>query len=223
MSISAIFRLTLQCSCALSMLIGCSSVTPESFLDAHPETCEGIAFFEGFHSTQPDWFYYCLCIDSLHRYPHIRGCVSPVANHQDDSYNGLTFKAYYDSKMKNCVCDGISSHDFWVCMDELILPQSSSLIGFSLVRLSKVVISQGYSFVKYYIKGYDDEGQEGTIACEEHLPLELLDKLKQCKRDNQAVWVSIYTNPINPKRPIIRIIRESIGNADEYRRFLTQE
>ena len=199
---------------------GCTCLTTEVYFDEHPGAQETTAIFEGFRWDDP---YYSLCLDSSHVCTHLWGVEPPVVDRGDDSYVGLAFKAYYDPAIDYADYHNVGLHDFWVCLDELILPQSSTLMGYSTARLTKAFQSRDFAFVKYYIKGYDDEGQEGTIACEEHLPLELLDKLKQCKRDNQAVWVSIYTNPINPKRPISRIIRESIGNADEYRRFLTQE
>lgn len=188
---------------------GCKIMTSDVFLDEHPDASEATARFEGFRPLDPA---YCLIIDSLAQYPHLIGYTKPVVDKGDDAYVGLCFKAYYDA-------NNIKDYEFWVCMDELILPEGASFLGYTPARLTKAFQSQGYAFVKYYLTdAHDSNGKRVKYAREEQLPLSFLDQLKRYKQTDQEIEVKVYTNPINPQRPICLIDRESLGRPYSYNR-----
>lgn len=189
----------------LILFSSCTTLTDDVFLQKHPRAREATAVFEGFRSVGP---YYCLVVDSLHTYPHLVASIAPVVDEGNDSYNGLSFKAYYDP-------DNIKSYEIWVCMDELILPSKAEYKRHMSARLCRVFRFHGYVMVKYQVEMTHEDGSPFRYHCEEYLPNSYFTQLKTIKKSHQQIDVKVYSNPINPYRPIFLIDRELIENAPD--------
>lgn len=182
-------------------IIGCRDVSLISYKSEHKDVKEGIAIFDGFSFDRP---YYTLVDQNGQKHPHLQGWPKPNIEESDPTFVGMAFRAYYDSSH-------IGDNDFWVCVDELLLPDTVELYGYASAILTMLFKTNNYVLVKYRFQK-NPEGETSKSLKDEYLPIEYYNILKEAKQRKQKILVAVYKNPKNPQFPIFRVDRSMLDN-----------